>query len=58
MVKATIKEIIAKLDEVDGLTRDRISYLGPMVPMSRERDAIKKARDLIQQAITEILEFQ
>ena len=50
-----IPEIIKKIDEADASIREELKLHG--IPLG-ERDALEKARDLLQQAITPLLKYQ
>ena len=50
-----LSEIIKKIDEADASIREELKLQG--IPLG-ERDALEKARDLLQQAITPLLKYQ
>lgn len=49
-----LKEIVEKLDEADASIREELKLQG--IPLG-ERDALEKARSLIQEAITPLLKY-
>ena len=50
-----VLEIIKKLDEADKEIREELKLQG--IPLG-ERNALEKARELIQQALTPLLKYQ
>lgn len=51
----SISVIVEKIDEVDDAIREELKLKGISLG---ERDALEKARDLLQQALTPLLKYQ